>query len=284
MMDFWQALLDPRLAFLRYAVMVGILASVSFGITGTYVVTRRMSYLAAAMAHCVLGGVGLAVYLQYVYGVLWASPMLGAIVAALVSALVIGWVSLAARQREDTAIGAVWSVGMALGLVFLQKVPGYVVDPMSYLFGDILLVGSQDLWTVLGLDGVVGGLALALHPKLVAVCFDEEFAAIRGLRVKAYYMLLLCLAALSIVLLLRVVGMILVIALMTLPAAVGGQLARGFGSMMLWATGVCMFCVVVGIALSYSWGLRTGPVIVLLAGGVYGATLLVKRLVRGPSG
>ncbi|HOM17412.1 MAG TPA: metal ABC transporter permease [Thermoguttaceae bacterium] len=283
MMDFVEALLDPRIAFLRYAVLVGLLASVAFGITGTYVVTRRISYLAAAIAHCVLAGVGAAVYLQYLYGLWWLSPMLGAAAAAILSALLIGWVSLAARQREDTAIGAVWSIGMAVGLLFLQKTPGYLADPMSYLFGDILLVGPGDLWSVAVLDLVVVGLVAVFHPKLTAVCFDEEFAAVRGLPVRAYYLLLLCLTALSIVLLIRVVGMILVIALMTLPAATAGQFARRLGPMMFWAAGVCMVCVLAGIALSYSWGLRTGPVIVLAAGAVYAAAAGLRRLLSGPS-
>ncbi len=278
MVDFLQALLDPQMAFLRYAVVVGLLASVAFGITGTYVVTRRISYLAAAIAHCVLGGVGLAVYLQYLYDLWWFSPLLGATAAAILSAVVIGWVSLAARQREDTAIGAVWSVGMALGLLLLQNVPGYFADPMSYLFGDILLVGRADLWTVLALDLLVLGLVAVFHPKLTAVCFDEEFATVRGLPVKRYYLVLLCLTALSIVLLIRVVGMILVIALMTLPAATAGQFARRLAPMMLWATLICMCCVLAGIALSYTWGLRTGPVIVLVASAVYALAAGLYRL------
>ena len=280
MTDFVHALLDPRIAFLRYAVMVGLLASVPFGITGTYVVTRRITYLAAAIAHCVLAGVGLAVYVQYFYGLWWFSPMLGAVAAAVLSALVIGWVSLTARQREDTAIGAVWSVGMALGLLFLQKTPGYLADPMSYLFGDILLVGPADLRMVLVLDLLVIGLVGLFYHKLTAVCFDEEFAAVRGLPVRAYYLLLLCLTALTIVLLIRVVGMILVIALMTLPAATAGQFARRLGPMMLWAIGVCMLCVLAGTALSYIWDLRAGPVIVLIAGTMYAGTTGLRRLRR----
>lgn len=280
MVDFLQALLDPRIVFLRYAVLVGLLASVAFGITGTYVVTRRISYLAAAIAHGVLAGVGMAAYFQYRYGFWWLSPVLGATVAALVAALLIGWVSLQARQREDTAIGAVWSIGMALGLLFLQKTPGYLADPMSYLFGDILLVGPTDFWTVLVLDLLVLGLVAWLHPKLTAVCFDEEFAAVRGLPVKTYYLLLLALAALSIVLLIRLVGIILVIALMTLPPATVGLFLRRMGPMMLWATGLCMLCVVVGIALSYVGGLRTGPVIVLVAGLLYVVAALFRRFLN----
>lgn len=281
MIEFLQGLADPRLAFLRYAFAVGLLASVAFGIVGTYVVSRRITYIAAAISHCVLGGIGLGLYLQVVHGVRWASPMLGAVVSALLAAVVIGLVSLYARQREDTVIGAVWSVGMAAGLLLIQKTPGYRADAMSYLFGDILLVTARDLWTVAALDLLVVGLAVAFHHKLVAVCFDEEFAALRGVRVKLHYLLLLCLTALTIVLLVRVVGIILVIALVTLPAAVAGHFSRRLWQMMLLATVFSAAFVSAGLALSYAHGLRSGPVIVILAGATYLAVAVGRRLWRG---
>ncbi|HEY4759484.1 MAG TPA: metal ABC transporter permease, partial [Thermoguttaceae bacterium] len=139
MSDFFEALCDPNIPFVRYAMLVGVLSSISLGIVGSYVVTRRISYIAAAIAHCVLGGIGSALYLQKVVGCSWCDPIYGALAAAILSALVIGLVSLYAKQREDTVISAVWAIGMAVGLLFLAKVPGFV-DPMSYLFGNILLI------------------------------------------------------------------------------------------------------------------------------------------------
>src|SRR5271167_4041305 len=121
----------------RYALIAGALSSVALGIIGTYVVTRRISYIAGAISHSVLGGIGAALYLQVVWHCRWCDPMFGAVTAALASALLIGAVSLRAKQREDTVIGAIWSVGMAVGLLFFAKTPGYS-DPMSYLFGNIL--------------------------------------------------------------------------------------------------------------------------------------------------
>jgi zinc transport system permease protein len=262
MNDFLDALRDPDIPFFRYALLAGLLASVSLGIVGSYVVTRRITYIAAAISHCVLGGIGAALY----FG--WANPMYGALIAALASAIIIGLVSLYARQREDTVISAVWAIGMAVGLIFLAKTPGYV-DPMSYLFGDIYLVSVRDVSLVAILDAVVVILGLGFYPKLLALCFDEEFAELRGVWVKFYYLLLLCLTALTVVLLVRVVGIVLVIALLTLPAAVAGHFAQKLWQMMLAAVLICMAFVTGGIAVSYSLNLPSGPVIILIAGAVY---------------
>jgi zinc transport system permease protein len=277
-MEFFQALFDPGLPFLRYALLTGVLASPALGIIGTYVVTRRISSIAGAISHSVLGGIGAALYLQVVVGWSWCDPMYGAVVAAIVSALIIGLVSLYAKQREDTVIGALWSVGMAVGLLFFAKTPGYA-DPMSYLFGDILLTGPQDLWLMLGLDALVIGLGVTLYHKFQAVCFDPEFAELRGVRVKVYYLLLLCLTAFTVVLLVRVVGIVLVIALLTLPAAVAGHFARRLWHMMALAMLACMIFVSVGLWISYYSG-STGPVIIVLAAGVYLAVAVGRRAWR----
>lgn len=283
MFEYFEALADPDVPFVRYALIAGLLAGVAFGIVGTYVVTRRITYIAAAISHSVLGGIGAALYAQRVYGWTWCQPMYGAVAAALTAALLIGVVSLHARQREDTVIGAVWAVGMAAGLLFLAKTPGYV-DPMSYLFGDISLISRRDLWLVAGLDALVVLVAVGLHNKLLAVCFDQEFTELRGVRVKLLYLMLLCLTALTVVLLVRVVGIVLVIALLTLPAAAAGHLSRRLGQMMAVASFLAMGFVAGGLGLSYTYNLPAGPTIILLAGGVYLATvaggLLPGRRVR----
>ena len=170
MSEFLDALLDPDTPVLRYALLAGVLSSVALGIIGTYVVTRRISSIAGAISHSVLGGIGAALYLQVVVGLAWCDPMAGAVIAALVSALIIGTVSLYAKQREDTVIGALWSVGMAVGLLFFAKTPGYT-DPMSYLFGNILMITSNDLWHVIELDVLVVVLGVVLYNKFLAVWF-----------------------------------------------------------------------------------------------------------------
>ncbi|HSR36974.1 MAG TPA: metal ABC transporter permease [Desulfurivibrionaceae bacterium] len=276
-MDFLNALADPAIPFLRHALLSGILASVAFGIIGTYVVARRITSIAGAISHCVLGGIGAGLYLEHAMGVTWFGPLSGAVVAALAAAIIIGLVSLHAQQREDTAIGALWSIGMAVGLLFIAKTPGYV-DPMSYLFGNILLISRSDLWLVLALDGVVTGVAALFYHQFLAVCFDEEYARLRGVRSDLFYLLLLCLTALTVVLLVRVVGIVMVIALLTLPAAVAGSFARNLSQMMVLATLCSMAFISSGLAVSYSYDLPSGPTIIVLAGMVYLLVLAGKRL------
>lgn len=283
MSDFIQALSDPDIPFLRYAFIAGALASVSFGIIGTYVVTRRISYIAGAISHCVLGGIGAALYFRETAGLQWLNPIHGAVVSALAAALIIGLVSLYARQREDTVIGALWATGMAVGLLFIARTPGYI-DPMSYLFGNILMISKNDLWLMAGLDILVAGLGLFFYHKLVAVCFDEEFARLRGVRVEFYYLMLLCLTALTVVLLVTVVGIVMVIALLTLPAAVASQFSHRLWHTMGLSVFFCLVFNSVGLGISYSYDLPSGPTIIVLAGVVYLAAAVLCRLFRKSSG
>lgn len=277
MTEFLAALTDPNLPFFRYAMLTGIFASIPFGIIGTFVVVRRISYIAGAIAHCVLGGIGLGLYLEKAVGITWFGPMQGAVLVALLAAVILTLVSRYAAQREDSVIGALWAVGMASGLLFIAKTPGYV-DPMSYLFGNILLVSKSDFLFVLALDILVLGLVGIFYNKLLAVCFDEEFARLRGVKSDLVYLLLLCLAALTIVLLVRVVGIVMVIALLTLPAAVAGNFSRNILQMMLLAVFFCACFVVTGLGVSYSLDLPSGPVIIIIAAAVYLLAILGGRV------
>lgn len=264
-------------AFLRHALLAGLLASVAAGIVGTYVVARRISYLAGAISHCVLGGIGAALYLRAVHGWQWLQPLHGAVAAALLAALAIGLVSLRARQREDTVIGALWAVGMAAGILFIARTPGYSQDLVGYLFGNILMVNARDLWLVAALDLVVVAIGLRFYNQFLAVCFDGEFARLRGVRVEAIYLLLLALTALTVVLLVLVVGIVLVIALLTLPAAIAGRWAQTLWQMMALAVLGSALVTTGGLALSYGADLPAGAVIVLAAGAAYLLTLLGTR-------
>jgi len=271
--------MDPAIPFLRYALLAGVFASIAFGIMGTYVVTRRISYIAGAIAHSVLAGIGAALYLQKQVGLAWLHPMYGAVAAALLAAVTIGLVSLFAREREDTVIGALWAIGMAVGLLFLAKTPGYV-DAMSYLFGNILFISRADLWLVTGLNTLVVVLCCCFYNTFLAICFDEEFARLRGLHARLYYLLLLVLTALTVVLLVRVVGIVMVIALLTLPAAIAGQFTRRLWHMMVLAVLFCMAFTVCGLGISYTLDFPSGPTIIVLAGAVYLVILLTRRLGR----
>lgn len=275
-MSFFDAL---QFDFMRSALATGLLASLACGVVGTYVVTRRISYIAASISHCVFGGLSAARYCQVVYGWSWFDPLWGAAASALLAAVIIGLVSLRAKEREDTVIGAIWAIGMALGVLLISKTPTYNQDMMSYLFGNILLVSSGDLWLIAGLDVLVVAAGLAFYNKFLAVCFDEEFARLRGVHVEFYYLLLLCVTALTVVVLVKVVGIILVIALLTLPAAIAGQFSRSLLQMMAGATVLCVVLTTGGLALSYEPGLPAGATTIVLAGAVYLITLIVSPLI-----
>ena len=277
--EFWQALGHPDLGFLRNAMLLGLIGSIPLGAVGTFVVARRISYLAAAIAHSVLGGIGAALYAQQVWGWSWLHPMLGALLAAIASAAVIAVVSLRSQQREDAVIGAIWVSGMAVGLIFMAKTPGYI-DGMAYLFGDILLVTRSDLWIASGVAAFIVTILLLWHRQIVAVCFDSEFAAIRGVRVEAIYVLLLLLTALTVVMLVSLVGIVLVIALLTLPPAIASLRAHSLGQMLIGAVLLTAGFIVFGLWASFSLNLPTGPSIILLAAAVYLIANLGQRLWR----
>ena len=256
-------------AFLQRALLAGLLISLACGMVGTYVVSRRITYIAGSMAHCVLGGMGAARYLQTVHGWSWLTPLLGALAAAVAAAVIIGLISLKAREREDTVIGALWAIGMAVGVLFISRTPGYNEDLMSYLFGNILVISSMDIWLIAVLDLVVAVITLLFYRQFQAVCFDEEFSRLRGLRVEFHYLLLLCLTALTVVLLVTVVGIVMVIALLTLPAAIAGFFSRSLWQMMLLATVFCAVLTTSGLALSYGPDFPAGATIIVLAGASY---------------
>jgi zinc transport system permease protein len=266
--DFFTALFDPDMSFLRNALLLGLIGSIPLGAVGTFVVARRISYLAAAIAHSVLGGIGATLYAREVLGWTWLHPMLGALIAALMAAGAIGWVSLRSQQREDAVIGAIWVTGMAIGLLFIARTPGYI-DPMAYLFGDILLVTTSDLWIAGGVGAFIIAILLCWHRQIVAVCFDAEFAAIRGVHAERIYLLLLLLTALTVVTLVSLVGIVLVIALLTLPPAIASLRARNLGQMLLYSIVLTAFFVFWGLGLSFSLNFPTGPTIILLAALFY---------------
>lgn len=193
------------------------------------------------------------------------------------AAVVVSTVSQHARQREDTVLGALWSVGMATGVLFLAKTPGYV-DPMSYLFGNILIMSRHDLWLIVGMDLVILIVAVVFYNQFLTVIFDREFATARGLRVGAYSMLMLCLTALTVVLMVGVVGIVMVVALLTLPAAIAGLFCRSMKAMMVTAALMCMAFTSTGLGISYTYDLPTGPTIILIAGLVYVIALTWRRL------
>jgi len=259
-MAFFEALQNH--AFLQTALLAGLLASIGCGIMGTFVVVKRIGYLAGGISHAVLGGMGAALFFGF-------SPLGGALIAAIVAALIIGLVKLNWCEQEDTLIGAVWAIGMAIGIMFISQVPGYQTDLMGYLFGNVLLVSNQNIWMMIGLDVALLILVSLFYRQFLAVSFDEEFARLRGLSVSFFYLLLLCLVAVTVVLLIQVVGLVLVIALLTLPAAIAGQYVHTLRKMMIVAIVLGGIFTILGLGFSYGPDLPSGASIILIAGASY---------------
>jgi zinc transport system permease protein len=257
--------------FMQNAIIIGLLASVACGVMGSYVVVRRIVFISGGISHTVLGGMGIAYYYGY-------NPLHGAVISALSAALVIGFVSLRYNQYEDTLIGALWSVGMAVGILFIYKTPGYNVDLMSYLFGNILMVEKESVRLLAYLDGLIILSVLLFYKRFLAVCFDEEYSKLQGVGVVSTYLLLLCLIALTVVILIQVVGIILVIALLTLPAATARYYARSLVQMMIIASILGALFTTSGLIVSYQPNLPAGATIVVIAGLAYLLATVLKGL------
>jgi len=274
MTGFFSALLvNP---FLQYALIAGVLASIACGIIGTYVVTKRITFLSGGISHTVLGGVGIACYLNKIYGTN-IPPLYGAMVVGLIAAIAIGLINLYSEHESDTVIGALWSLGMAVGVIFISMTPGYNTDLMSYLFGNILMVTKSDLYLMITLDLVIIFLGILFYNKFTAICFDEEFSRVKGIKVTFYYLLLLCLTALTIVALIQVVGLILVIALLIMPAAIAKQYVKKMWKMMLVAVILGILFTFSGLLISYEPDLPSGAMIILVTSFFFIVSIIQKK-------
>jgi len=257
--------------FFQNAIIAGLLASITCGIIGSYVVVKKMVALSGGISHAAFGGIGLGYYAGI-------DPILGAIVFSLASALGMGMISLHARQHLDTLIGAIWAIGMAIGILFISLTPGYAPDLFSFLFGNILLVPMGDLLIMAILALLIVIVVIACYQVLLAVTFDEEYAMVLNIPVNIIYLLLLGLIALTVVMLIRIVGIILVIALLTLPAAISREYCSRLKNMMVLSVGVGILVTTGGIFLSYFLDVPSGATIILLAAGLYGVVLLERAL------
>lgn len=254
---------------LLYALFAGLAASLVSGIIGSYVVVKRIVFISGSIAHSVLAGIGFALWLERAQGIQWISPLYGALVAAVASALIIGWISLYYRQREDTVIAALWAIGMAVGVLFIAQTPGANVELNNFLIGNILWVSPTDLAVLCGLDVLVLVLVICLHRRFLAICFDEDQARLQGVHVNALYLLLLLLTSVAIVLLIQVVGIILVMTMLTIPAAIANLLTVRLSHMMVIAVGLSALFCVSGTAVAYHLDWPSGATIALLAGVAY---------------
>lgn len=277
MMSFWEALLTNPM--LLSAIIAGLAASIVSGIIGAYVVVKRIVFISGSISHSVLAGIGFSLWLERSKGINWISPLYGALVAGIISALIIGWIYLSYRQREDTVIAALWSIGMAVGVLFISQTPGSNVELANFLVGNILWVSPTDLTILFSLDLLVFITVLILHKRFLAICFDEEQAKLQGVRVSALYTLLLILTAVAIVLLIQVVGVILVMTMLTIPAAIANLFTARLSFVMLIAVLLSAFFCISGTAVAYYLDWPGGATIAFLAGIAYVASLFTNKSV-----
>jgi zinc transport system permease protein len=257
--------------FMRNAIMAGLLAAIACGIVGVYVVVKRIVFISGGIAHASFGGIGLGYFLGI-------NPIIGALAFSLASGLAIDGITRKSRLPADTAIGILWAVGMALGIIFINLTPGYAPDLMSYLFGNILTVPISDIFLMLALDIVIIGIVIALYKEYLILSFDEEYATAIGMPVEKLYLLLLAMIALTVVVLIRVVGMILVIALLTFPAAMAQLFTYNMKKMMLLSVLFGFLFTLGGLWLSYVLKLPSGATIILLSGLILAITFGISKL------
>ncbi|OHD57346.1 MAG: hypothetical protein A2Y33_07635 [Spirochaetes bacterium GWF1_51_8] len=258
--------------FLQKALLAGLLSGLACGVTGTFVVIKRIAFISGGIAHAVMGGLGIAYFLGW-------NPLLGALIFAVLSAFLIGLFKFRFSQNLDTLIGAFWAVGMAVGVIFIAITPGYKKDISAFLFGNILMIDSATLMILAVLDGILLLIVAVFYRQFVYLAFDEEYSKIRGIRVTAVYLLLLSIVSVSVVILLQTVGIILVIALLTLPAATAELFSRSVGKMIVMSTLICLGAIFLGFLVSFGLSnLPTGAVIILISAASYFFALLIKKI------
>ena len=257
--------------FMRNALLAGILVSIACGIIGTLVVLNRIVFISGGIAHAAYGGVGIAYFLG-------ADPVLGAVGFSLLSSLAMGLVHRKEGQRADTIIGVMWAIGMAIGIIFLSLSPGYKADLMSYLFGSILAVSTMDLWLMAGIALLSLVFMLLFYWKLLALSFDQTFATVRNVPVGPLYLAMITLIGLTVVIAMRVVGLIMVIALLTIPPAIANLYLKDMRAIMAVSAALSMLFCTVGLIISYVLNFPSGAVIILVAGLAYVLAALIRSL------
>ena len=259
--------------FMQNALITSLIVSLICGIIGTLIVINRMVFIAGGIAHGSYGGIGLALY----FGI---APMLGASVFALFLGLIIAMITHKNSTRLDSLIGVLWAFGMALGIIMSDLTPGYNVDLMSYLFGAILSVSLEDMIGMSGVLLLTVVFTVLFYKQLLAMSFDAQFAKLRGVNVTLLYFALVALIALGVVIIIRAVGLILVIALLTIPPYIAEKFTNSVGGMMVLASILSALFCTVGLYLSYSFNLSGGASIILVATTTFFIQLLYSRYIH----
>jgi zinc transport system permease protein len=258
--------------FMRHALLAAILVSICCGIIGTLVVVNRLVFLAGGIAHAAYGGIGLAFFFGLPY-------MVGTLGFSLLAAFTMAIVTLRAKHRADTMVGVLWAVGMSIGIILLDLTPGYNMDLMSFLFGSILTVPASDLWQMTAMVVLIAFAVSFYYNDLLAMSYDEEFAQIRQVPVRFLYFLLLGMIALSVVMIIRIVGLILVIALLTIPTYIAEKFAVSLRTMMIMSSLLSAVFTITGLWASYLLNLTSGATIIMVAAAGFLVAELAQRLI-----
>jgi len=261
-----------QMPFFQHALVAGMLIAVALGLIGPLTMANRMTFMSGGIAHATYGGVGAAIFFGF-------SVLLGATLAALVAAAVISFIAFRYAHRADTAIGIVWAIGMAIGVILSDLTPGYNVDLMSFLFGSILAVGAEDIWYMALFDLTALSLVWYFYYDFMALSFDPVFAKLQGVKTQALHLLLLGLVAVTVVLAMRLVGLIMLIALLTMPSFSSERYVRSLGGMMLFSILLSMIYIVAGLFLAYWYDLSSGPSVILVAAFGTIVLFMMKRKV-----
>jgi zinc transport system permease protein len=258
--------------FMRNAIIAAVLVNIACGIVGTYVVIKKLVFISGGISHAAFGGIGLGYFLG-------VSPIVAAVPFSLLSAITIGLISKRSKLSEDAAIGIIWAAGMAMGIIFINLTPGYAPDLFSYLFGNILTIPVMDLYIMLILDSIIILIIVLFFKEFYAVSFDEEFSTVVGIPNRIIYLVLLCMVALSVVILIRIVGIILVIALLTIPSSICRQFTYNIKKLIISSIVTGVILTIAGLWLSYLLNLASGATIIILLSIIFFLSFLTKKLI-----
>lgn len=250
-------------AFFRNALWGSLLASIACGIIGTYIVIRRLVFISGGITHASLGGLGIGFYFGF-------NPILSAMLFSVLSAFGIEWLSTKQGVREDSAIASFWSLGMAIGIIFIFLKPGYAPNLTDYLFGNILTIANSDILYLGILSLFLIALLWLFHRQILYIAFDADFAKTRGIAVRTFeYLMMFCIAV-SIVLSIRLVGVVLLMSLLTIPQMTANIFTSNFRKMIFLSIWISFFCCVSGLILSYYLNVPSGAFIILLMTVLFG--------------
>ncbi len=257
--------------FFQNALIISVLASLAAGMIGTYIVVKRISLISGSIAHAAFGGLGISYYLGY-------NPLFGGVIFSLISAVIIALFRKKSKNRLDTLLSFLWATGMAIGLVFIFLTPGYATNLFTYLFGNILLTSTSDIITIFLLDVLILGTVFLMYNSFLSVIFDEEYSETRNMPVTFVNIILFSLIALTIIATIRVVGIILMIAILTIPAATAQLFHKTVKKIMITSFLITLFSTIAGLFISYYFNFATGPIIVLIIAFIYVISLFLSKL------